>query len=183
MTESVDNTDENRRRAVLWGAAALLLLFPLVAMQFSDEVNWTPADFLVFGTMLVCACGAYELATRASANKTYRIAAGVAVATAFILVWANLAVGIIGAAGNPANLMYAGVLAVGLIGASIARLQPRGMARALLATAIAQALVDVIAVVSGLGHTFMVTGFFVALWLASAWLFAKAGQPDPATGN
>jgi hypothetical protein len=112
-------------------------------------------------------------------NNAYRAAGGVALAAAFILVWMNLAVGIIGNEDNPANLMYGGVLAVGIIGAVIARFQPHGMARALVATALAQALAAVIALIAGLGYTFILTGFFVALWLISAWLFRKAhvGQP------
>ncbi len=50
----------------------------------------------------------------------YRFAVGVALAAAFLLVWMNLAVGLIGSEDNPANLMYFGVLAVGFIGAIIA---------------------------------------------------------------
>ncbi len=94
----------------------------------------------------------------------------------------SLAVGIIGAEGDPANLMYGGVLAVGVFGAFIAHLQPRGMARALFAMALAQALVAVI-----LGkypdevNAVTLNGFFVALFVGSAWLFqkaARAGQPS-----
>jgi hypothetical protein len=89
---------------------------------------------------------------RTRINSTaYRAAIGVALAAAFILVWLSLGVGIIGKDGDPANLMYFGVLAVGIIGAIIARLQPYGMARALFATALAQALVAVIALIAGLG--------------------------------
>ena len=63
-------------------------------------------------------------------NTTYRFASGVAVGAAFILVWLSLGVGIIGRDGDPANLMYFGVLAVGIIGTLIARFRPGGMARA-----------------------------------------------------
>jgi hypothetical protein len=94
----------------------------------------------------------------------------------------NLAVGIIGNEDNPANLMYGGVLAVGIIGAVIARFQPHGMARALVATALAQALVAVIALIAGLGYTLILTGFFVALWLTSARLFRKAAQEQVFAG-
>jgi hypothetical protein len=45
------------------------------------------------------------------------------------------------------NLMYFGVFAVGFIGAFISRFQPRGMSRALFATAAAQALVPLIAMI------------------------------------
>ncbi len=78
-------------------------------------------------------------------RATYRWAVGLALAAALIMVWISLAVGIIGSEDNPANLMYVGVLAVGFVGAIIARLRPRGMARAMFATAIAQTLVLVVA--------------------------------------
>ncbi|WP_438011661.1 hypothetical protein WME89_25305 [Sorangium sp. So ce321] len=163
-------------RMAVWGAAALVLLLPLVAMQFTEEVAWDLADFVIFGAMLVGACGTYELAARSTGNRAYRAAVGVALAAAFVLVWMNLAVGIIGNEENPANLMYGGVLAVGIVGAIIARFQPHGMGRAMVATALAQALVAVIAVIAGLGYTFVLTGFFVALWLTSAWLFRRAAR-------
>jgi hypothetical protein len=111
----------------------------------------------------------------------------VAVAAALILVWLSLGVGIIGADGDPANLMYFGVLAVGIIGAIIARLQPRGMARALFATAFAQALVGAVALIGGLGLSWsgpaeilLLNGFFIALFAGSAWLFwcAARGRPE-----
>jgi fatty acid desaturase len=102
----------------------------------------------------------------------------------------NLAVGIIGSEDNPANLMYGGVLAVSAIGVSIARFQPAGMARALSATAFAQALVGVIALTAGFGSTspslpatiVFLTGFFIALWLLSAYLFRKAAREQASAG-
>ncbi len=166
----------SRWRMAVWGTAALILLLPLVAMQFTEEVTWDLADFALFGAMLFGACGTCELAARLTGNHAYRAAVGVAVAAAFILVWINLAVGIIGTEGNTANLMYAGVLAIAILGAIIARFQPSGMARALVATALAQTLVAVIALISGLGSTLILTGFFVALWLLSARLFRKAAR-------
>ncbi len=79
-----------------------------------------------------------------------RSAVGVALATAVILMWVNGAVGVIGSENNDANLMYFGVLAVGIIGAVIARFQPRGMALALFATALA----TIPQIWSGLLHLF-----------------------------
>jgi len=119
-------------------------------------------------------------------KTAYRAAVGLAVATALLLVWVNGAVGIIGSEDNPANLMYGGVLAVGIIGALIARFQPHGMARALFATALAQALVAVIALVGGLGLPYSpplellgLNGFFIALFVGSTWLFRRAAQEQP----
>jgi hypothetical protein len=177
-------------RIAPWAIAGLILLLPLVAMQFTDEVVWDETDFAVIGTMLLGACGAYELAARMTRNIAYRAAVGVAVVAAFILVWINLAVGIIGSEDDPANLMYGGVLAVGILGALIVRFQPHGMACALAATALAQALVGVIALISGLGATganwpgaiVFLTGFFATLWLVSAWLFRQAAREQTFTG-
>lgn len=180
----------SRWRIAVWGTAAFLLLLPLAAMQFTNEVNWDETDFIVFGAMLAVACGTCELAARMTGNNAYRAAVGIAVAAAFILVWMNLAVGILGAEDNPANLMFGGVLAVGLVGAIIARFQPQGMARALVATALAQGAVGVIALIAGLGSTgaswpgdiVFLTGFFVALWVGSALLFRKAAREQGAAG-
>jgi hypothetical protein len=181
----------NNWRIAVWGTAALLLLLPLIAMQFTDEVNWDETDFLVFGAMLVAACGTCELAARVTGNLAYRAAVGVAVVAAFLLIWINLAVGIIGSEDNPANLMYAGVLAVCVLGALVARFRPIGMARALAVTALAQTLVAVIALIFGLGSTganwprviVILNGFFAALWLISAWLFRKAAQDHGPTAR
>jgi hypothetical protein len=116
-------------------------------------------------------------------NSSYRFAVGVALAAAFMLVWLSLGVGIIGKDGDPANLMYFGVLAVGIMGALIARFRPLGMARALFATALAQSLVAGIALIAGLGDPWsgplelsVLNGFFVALFVGSAWLFRRAAH-------
>jgi hypothetical protein len=119
-------------------------------MQFTDGVNWDVADFVIAGALLVGVGVPYELAVRKTGDTAYRAAVGVALAAAFLLVWVNGAVGIIGSEDNPANLVYYGVLAVGLIGAFVARFRPGGMARALAVTALAQASVAVVALVAGL---------------------------------
>lgn len=171
---------KNRSRPVIWGAAALLLLLPAVAMQFTSEVNWTASDFITMGAMLAAACGAYELATWLSGNTVYRAAFGIAVVTAFLLVWINLAVGILGSEHNRANLMFGGVLVVAGLGALVTNLRARGMARAMVATAVAQLLVAVIAVVIGFREEALLAACFAMPWLASAHLFRKAAEPHPA---
>jgi hypothetical protein len=156
-------------------ATALLLLVPLLA-----GAPWSLGDFVLAGGLLIGTGVAYELVASRGWNIAYRAAVGIALATGLLLVCSNLAVGIIGSEDNPANLMYFGVLALGIGGAFIARFQSRGMARALIATAIAQALVTVIAItvwrppanfraVEVFGNV-----FFVALWIVSAFLFRRA---------
>lgn len=114
----------------------------------------------------------------------YRSALAIALVAALLLVWLSFGVGIIGADGDPANVMYFGVLAVGIVGAFVGRWQPRGMVRALVATALAQAVVTAIALIAGLGlpwsppaELLALNGFFIAMFLASAWLFRRAGLP------
>lgn len=122
-------------------------------------------------------------------NTTYRLAVGVALVAAFLLAWLSLGVGIIGADGDPANLMYFGVLAVGIVGAVIARFRPRGMARALIAAALAQMSVALIALIARLGHPWsgplelsLLNGFFVAMFVGSAWLFQRSAHGQPQRG-
>jgi len=193
MAGSSEDSSGQRRhvwRLAPWIVAALLLALPLAAMRFTDEVNWDETDFIVFGAMLFGACGIYELAARITGNIAYRAAVGVAVVSAFILIWMNLAVGIIGSEDNPANLMYGGVLAVAALGGAIVRFQPRRMAQVLVATALAQALVGIIALSAGLGSTganwprviVVLTGFFCTLWLLSAWLFRRAAREPSSAG-
>lgn len=116
-------------------------------------------------------------------NIACRSAAGVAIAAALLLVWLSLGVGIIGRDGDPANRMYFGVIAVGVVGSGIARFRPAGMATALFATAIAQASVGAYAVLAGLGRPWsgplelsLLNGFFVTLFALSAWLFRRAAR-------
>ena len=188
--ENAEGRRGSRWMLAVWGAAALLLLLPLVAMQFTDEVNWDAADFVFMGAMLATACAVLEAAVRMTGNNAYRAGTALAIAGAFLLVWMNLAVGVIGSEDNPANLMFGGVLAVGIIGAVIGRFRPDGMARALFATALAQVLVGIIAVASGWGSdgenwpqaVVVLTGFFAALWFGSAWLFRSSGRDRTPAG-
>lgn len=163
-------------RWVIWGGAALLLLLPLIAMPFTAEVSWSPFDFLVMGVLLALVGGAYELAVRMARRPVYVIAFCVAVAAAFLIVWANLAVGIVGEPGDPINRIFFGVVGVAVVAAVLARLQPRGMARAMLVTAIAQAVASVTALVIAGAYVFVLTAVFALLWLVSAALFRRAAD-------
>jgi hypothetical protein len=163
---------------------ALLLLVPLLAMQFTREVNWSPMDFAVAGALLFAAGMAWTLLSARSTNRAYRLAAAVAVASALLLAWGNLAVGLIGSGHNPANLMYAGVIGVAIVGVLAARGRASGLSHALFATALAQALVAVVALAGGLGAgeppgrfgILILNGGFVALFALSGWLFARAAH-------
>lgn len=92
---------------------AALLLVPYLAMRYnwqvpepggsqSSAVNWTLGDFLVMGTLLMGVGLTYELGIKKVSGRTHRILLAVALAIAFLLIWAELAVGVFGTpfAGN-----------------------------------------------------------------------------------
>jgi hypothetical protein len=109
----------------------------------------------------------------------YRIAFALASIAAFFIIWMNLAVGIIGEPDNPANLMYVAVLAIGALGAIISRFKPHGMARAMFASAFAQALVAIVAVPAGMQPfigLIIINWIFVTLFAASGWMFRQAAE-------
>lgn len=162
---------------------ALLLLIPFIAMQFSSEVNWTLGDFIFAGVLLFGTGIAYEFLVTRARNGVYKAAAAGAVLTALLLTWMNLAVGIIGNENNPVNLMFFAVPLIGIAGASIARLEARGMASTLVVTAVVQALIPVLALLlsrtefsPGVVQIFGLNAFFVMLWLGSALLFQHAAR-------
>lgn len=161
-------------RKLPWIVAVVLLLLPAVAMQLGVEgVVWTASDFVAMGVILVIACGSFELIARNAPNFPYLVAAAIGVGTGFVLVWANLAVGIIGDGIGAANAMFFGVVGVAIVGAFLARGRAEAMARAMGAAAVAL----VIAIVVGLAtfgataHEAILTTVFVLGWAASAGLF------------
>ena len=82
------------RRAILWGALCCLLLLPLVAMQFTKEVNWDHTDFIAAGLLLGCLGLTVELAFRVSTPWSRRALIIATTLGAVLLIWANAAVGI-----------------------------------------------------------------------------------------
>lgn len=162
-------------------ATAFILLIPFLAAP-----AWGLFDFVIAGALIFGIGLTYVLVASKAGNMAYRAAVGVSLAAAFLLFWANGAVGIIGSEDNPANMMYVGVLAVGFIGAVVARFRPHGMVRASLATALAQASVAAIALLglpwSPPVEILALNGFFVALFVGSALLFRHAGRERPSAG-
>ena len=87
---------QNKRLIGIVLTVALLLLIPLIAMQFTDEVNWTPFDFFVAGFLLLATGLMCELVIRKVNKIEHRIAICLAILAALLLIWAELAVGIFG---------------------------------------------------------------------------------------
>ena len=170
-----------RRQIVLVGlGTALLLMVPLAA-----RFPWSLGDFVIMGTLLFGTGLAYVLISRRSESLFYKAAVGLGAGTAFLLVWVNGAVGIIGSEDNPANLLYGGVLLVGLIGTVLARFRPKPMSYVLYAAAAVQMLVPVAALIfwrstlnepPSLVGVFILNTFFAGLFALSGALFRWAGD-------
>ena len=124
-------------RIVGWGAAVALLVAPFVAMQLHAEgVNWSPGDFIFAGAIFAIVGGLLELAAWKIKSGWYRAAVAVALLANLLVVWVNLAVGIVGSEHNPANQLFFLALLIGIAGACIARFRAKGMAWAMTASAI-----------------------------------------------
>jgi ABC-type Mn2+/Zn2+ transport system permease subunit len=87
---------QNKRLIGIVLTVALLLLIPLIAMQFTDDVSWTLFDFIVAGVLLLATGLMCELVIRKVNKIEHRIAICLAIIAVLLLIWAELAVGIFG---------------------------------------------------------------------------------------
>lgn len=177
----VDTWRRSPLRKLLWAAAAGLLVLPAVAMQFTAEVNWTFSDFVFMGLLLAAAASAVEIGMRVSRDAFYRLGVLAATAGAFLTVWVNAAVGMIGSEDNVVNLLYLGVVMTALVGSILARLRAAGMARAMFAALALHVAIGIAALVVDLGDTparvIGVTALFAMPWLLAGALLRAAATP------
>lgn len=187
----------NRYRLVGWGLVVLLLVLPWLAMHVNpvqdpathEGVNWTVGDFVVAGVLLGGTGLLIELAVKFSKNLAYRLGFVMAIITSLLLIWINLAVGIIGNENNPANGMYLIVLGIAPVGGLFVRWRASGLRNVLVITAGAQIIVGVVSLLAGLTEHFpsalFLNSAFAILWLIAAGLFHNAieahNQPKPNT--
>ena len=86
----------NKNIIIIALATILILMIPMVAMQFTDEVDWSPADFVIMGVLLFSTGLTFELVSRKIRTTANRVVFGIILATLFLLIWAELAVGVFG---------------------------------------------------------------------------------------
>ena len=153
-----------------------LLMVPLVASRLVEGWNWPARAFVIVYVLFFGTGMAYALIARRMGAWSYKAGVGVALAAGFALGWSNMVQ--VADSGHPENLVYYSVLAVGVVGALLARLKARGLALTLFAMAATLALIAVMlpsgappdmAQRMAVGH-----GVYVVLFIASGLMFRHA---------
>lgn len=89
-------TTTKQRLAITFGIIAFILAIPLVAMQFTSEVDWKLIDFVVMGTLLTITGLAIELVTRKVKSAQWKFIICAIILFVLFLIWVELAVGLFG---------------------------------------------------------------------------------------
>jgi hypothetical protein len=157
------------------GALAVWMV-PLVASQFFADWHWGVGGFVRVYVLFFLTGMVMALVARRMGVWSYKAGVGLALVAGLALGWSTMVQ--TADSGHPERLWYLSVLAVGVVGALLARLQARGLAGTLFAMAATLALIAVI-LPSGappdmarrmaIGH-----GVYVALFIASGLLFRRA---------
>jgi hypothetical protein len=164
---------------VALGALAVWMV-PLVSSQFFEDWHWGVGGFVRVYVLFFLTGMVIALVARRMGVWSYKAGVGVALVAGFALGWSTMVQ--TADSGHPERLWYLGVLAVGLIGASFARLHARGLALTLFAMAATLALIAMIlpsdappdmARRMAIGH-----GVYVALFIASGLLFRHASLTE-----
>lgn len=182
MTTNIEQQPAARSniwRIIGWGGAVALILTPLIAMQFTREVNWTVSDFVFAAIIFGIVGGLLELAVSVTRNRYARAGAFFAVLAGFVVIWANGAVGMIGNEDNPVNLWFGAVLLVAITGAIVARFKPGAMANAMFAAGALQVAIGLFAGIFGTDlHGGIFTTILAVLWLIAGTLFRTASPAN-----
>jgi hypothetical protein len=161
-----------------------ILSVPLAAMQFTNEVDWSIFDFLIMGILIFSTGLSLVLVMKYAINMVYKVAMIMAFGTTFLLVWANLAVGLIGSGPHIGNLLYLAVYVIAIVGSIRSRFNSFGMERAMYATAVAMVAVAAIAIFgnmsagSPVNEVIAVNGFFATLYAITGSLFRLSAQEN-----
>jgi len=86
---------KNKRPIYILLTIAAILLIPLIAMQFTNEVNWSLGDFAMAAVLLLGSGFVFEMIVRNVKTIKHRIIFYIAIIILLLLVWAELAVGIL----------------------------------------------------------------------------------------
>ena len=177
MTETVSKRPRflNGWRITGWSAACALLLLPAIAMLFTDEVAWTTLDFLFAGVLLFSLGIGLEIAVRVGRSGVHTLGLAIAAVAGFLTLWANAAVGFIGAEGAPVNVAVSLMVIAAAILTLAARFRPYVLRFVFAAVALGQIGAGVYATFAMPGHAveWGVLIGFAGIWSTAALCFHR----------
>jgi len=174
-----------KKRLTIWAGIVLaILFFPLILTVNGSHVDgqgwhWTVSDFAFIFIVLLGSAVVFELVARKMHTRAHRIALAASVLSGLLLVYINAAVGIIGE-DNPGNLMYPGVIVLGLIVAAVGRFTAQAIIRALLVMATTLFIVTMVTPIffsrfePSPWKTVALDAMFIIFFLGSIQLFRQA---------
>ncbi len=187
MTRTTDDTPFHQRligwRIAGWSTAAALLALPAIAMQFSDEVDWTTGDFAMATVILLITGLAAEGGLRLARSWQHLIGFALAIFAAFFTVWSNLAVGIIGDEDASINPRFFTLLAMAIVASILLRFRPRAMATITGILAVSQLALGLAAqrIMPGHDVEWGVLALLAALWFAASLSFHSMARAEART--
>jgi len=162
---------------------ALIALVPVIGLLIASRLvegwNWEPRGFVLAYVLFFATGMAYVLIARKIGSWSYKAGVGIALVTGFALGWSTMVQ--TADSDHPERLWFLSVLAVGLVGAVLTRLNPRGLALTLFSMAAVLALISVMIPPTGAPPDQaqrMVIGHVgnVVLFAASGLLFRHASS-------
>lgn len=177
MTADPSRRLDNALRLLMWTGLLGLWLLPIIAKQFTDEVQWSWMDHLFWAFLLGIPGLLVDIVSRMTPNWFYRGGVIIALATSFVITWANLAVGIVGNEENPVNLIFFGVVAIAMLGSPLVGFKAPRLRGVFYLTAAAQALSALVALQAE-PFVLVFCGVTTALWLTAATLFGQAAKDE-----
>ena len=133
--------------------------------------------FIVAAVIFGILGGLIEFAVRLSSNWYFRFGSMFAVLAGFMVIWSNMAVGMIGNEDNPTNLWFGAVLLIAIVGSIASRFRRRILQQAMLVAGIVQISIGVFAGILGSdAHGGRFTIVLSVAWLISSLLFWLADR-------
>lgn len=141
-------------------------------------MNWDGLDYIAAATLLAGGGLGFFLAVRHARSAWHYLAVAAAAGGAILLIWMQLAVGLVGSGAHPINQLMGLVLVHGIVGAILSRARASGMRTTMLVVAGTQLLFGSLGFIlltpEMYSDLFLVTTFFAGIWTASAFLFHLA---------
>jgi uncharacterized protein YybS (DUF2232 family) len=85
-----------KKYLIILSIVICILFIPLIAMQFTNEVNWSFLDFIIGGLILFSFGLLIDLVFRKVKKSKYKVIIIISLIVILVLIWMELAVGLLG---------------------------------------------------------------------------------------